>query len=190
MKRGESMSVMATEVETLVRDKVREVRGRGGKVVGLVGFSQGTKVVAGLLKGVEIRRAVGGDAGSDDDWLDFSFALSVCGSYPPPLIPQCATALLASSSAAALSDQEKKEIAEKRIQIPTLHVQGTQDEWHWAGENLIQTHYEVGEGKSEVVEWEMGHYYPVPVEHNEMMKDWLVGQLERVEGRGREKSLV
>ncbi|KAH7382264.1 serine hydrolase FSH [Pyrenochaeta sp. MPI-SDFR-AT-0127] len=178
MKRGESTNAMAPEVEDLVRSTVRKVQSEGGKVVGLIGFSQGTKVVAGLLRGTQLRRALGNDAGSELDWLDFNFALSVCGSYPPPLIPQSVVKKLGSS---ARSADEQNALLLSKITIPTFHVQGTQDEWHWAGKGLIEGHYEVGKG-GELVEWDMGHHYPVPAEESERIRDWMVRQLQAVSG--------
>src|SRR5690242_14191582 len=87
MKSGTGLSVMPPEVESLIRTTIERIRNEGGKVVGLVGFSQGTKLVAGLLRGSEIRRTLGSQ---EEDWLDFEFGLSICGSYPPPLTPQAA----------------------------------------------------------------------------------------------------
>ena len=55
MKAGNSTNAMSPEVEDLVRTTVKRINSSGGKVVGLIGFSQGTKVVAGLLKGTEAR---------------------------------------------------------------------------------------------------------------------------------------
>ncbi|KAF2264872.1 citrinin biosynthesis oxidoreductase-like protein CtnB [Lojkania enalia] len=177
MKRGEASSVMPQEVESLIRNTVTEVFNEGGKVVGLIGFSQGTRVVAGLLKACEIRKEIGGEA---EGWMDFGFALSVCGSYPPPLIPLSAVKLLSSAS---LSDEEKKALREGKIQIPTLHLQGKQDEWEWAGKLLIDGVYEAGEDKSKVLELEMGHHYPTLPEDTERVKDWIFDAWQRSQGR-------
>lgn len=182
MKRGESSSAMAAEVETIVRDAVHSVRANGGRVVGLIGFSQGTKVVAGLLRGSEIRRALiarGESVGADTDWCDFSIGLSVCASYPPPLIPPSVSALL---KASALSEDEQTALVSAKIATPVFHVQGIQDEWKWAGESLIKAHYETGSGEGELVEWEMGHHYPVPAEDSERIRDWILRVLGKTEG--------
>jgi hypothetical protein len=48
-KVGEGPSSMPVEVEDLVRTTVQNIKSKGGHVVGLIGFSQGTRVVAGLL---------------------------------------------------------------------------------------------------------------------------------------------
>lgn len=175
MKRGEASSTMPAEVESLVRGTVSRIRASGGSVVGLIGFSQGTRVVAGLLKGAEIRTALNGPAEVNEelDWLDFSFALSVCASYPPPLVPACASEALAKS---ALGLEEQTAVREGKIGIPTLHVQGAQDEWVGMGKLLIEGSYDVGdESKSRVLELDMGHHYPVQPEDTEKIKDWVFG---------------
>jgi hypothetical protein len=165
---------MAAEVEDVVRNAVQRIRSEGGKVVGLIGFSQGTKVVAGLLKATEIRRALSANGldTSDLDWCDFPFGLSICGSYPPPLLP---------SSILSLTQDEA--LLNRKISIPTLHVLGLQDEFHWAGQELISKWYEVGEGKSVVREWEMGHHYPIKQEETEEIGKWMVEVLRGLEGR-------
>lgn len=177
MKAGTSTSEMSKEVEKLVREAVQKVNSNGGRVVGLVGFSQGTKVVAGLLRGAQIRREIGARG---EEWLDsFHFALSVCASYAPPLLPP---GVLKLPEWQAKSEEEKEKLKGEKIKAPVLHVMGEQDEWKWAGDGLIEGHFEVGEGKSEVETWQMGHHYPQKPEESEHMKDWLVGQLRILEG--------
>ncbi|KAF2875496.1 serine hydrolase FSH [Massariosphaeria phaeospora] len=177
MKSGEGSSAMPLQVESLIRDTVTRVAASGGKVAGLIAFSQGTRVLAGLLKGAEIRRALG--APHDElAWLDFAFAISVCGSYPPPLVPQCAATALEKSG---LGAAEQKAVLEGRIAVPTVHVQGLKDEWHWAGQLLIATCYEVGEEKSRVLEFEHDHVYP-SVEDSKVVAEW-VGQTWKEKGK-------
>lgn len=177
MKAGTSTSEMTKDVERLVRDAVQRINTNGGRVVGLIGFSQGTKVVAGLLRGSQIRRELGSKG---EDWLaNFHFALSVCESYPPPLLPP---SLLKLPEFASKSDAEKEELLNAKITIPVLHVQGEQDEWKWAGDGLIKDHYDVGDGKSVVESWDMGHHYPQRPEESERMHNWLVEQLRILDG--------
>ncbi|KAH7392121.1 citrinin biosynthesis oxidoreductase-like protein CtnB [Phaeosphaeria sp. MPI-PUGE-AT-0046c] len=170
MRSGTSTSLLPPEVEAQLRTRIQSVRGCGGRVIGLIGFSQGTKVVAGLLRASELRKELGL---LEEDWCDFEFGVSVCGSYPPPLVPGWVGQRLG----------EGKEVGEEKIATPTFHVQGKQDEWLWAGNALIENYYEVGEGKSERVEWDMGHHYPVAQEDNEKMAEWMIGVLRKVEAR-------
>ncbi|KAJ4993853.1 oxidoreductase [Stagonosporopsis vannaccii] len=177
MKEGTSTGELSKEVEKLVREAVQRVNSNGGRVVGLVGFSQGTKVVAGLLRGAQIRRELGARG---EEWLDsFHFALSVCASYAPPLLPQ---GVLKLPEYVGKSDEEKEMVLKEKIKMPVLHVLGAQDEWKWAGDGLIGGHFEVGEGMSVVETWEMGHHYPQRPEESEQMRDWLVEQLRVLDG--------
>lgn len=182
-KTGEASGSMAPEVEDLIRSTVTKIQSEGGRIVGLIGFSQGTRVVAGLLKGTEIRRALGEQDRKDLDWLDFDFALSVCGSYPPPLLPSSMLAALESSS---IPPAKQTALVQSKIAIPTLHVQGAQDEWAWAGKLLIEGTYASDEGTSEVSEFTMGHHYPVQAEDTERIKSWVVETYQRT-SEGREK---
>lgn len=177
MKAGTSTSQMSKEVERLVRDAVQRINTNGGRVVGLIGFSQGTKIVAGLLRASQIRRELG--SRGEDYLASFHFALSVCESYPPPLLPPSALKL---PEFASKSDEEKETLLGAKITIPVLHIQGEQDEWKWAGDGMIGDHYEVGEGKSVVESWVMGHHYPQRLEESEMMRVWLVEQLRVLDG--------
>lgn len=185
MKAGEASPHMPAAVEELIASTVPSItraQGGKGKVVGLIGFSQGTRVVAGLLKGAEICRALeaAGEDVSQIGWLGFEFAVSVCGSYPPALIPPAVSAALASSS---LSGEQQKELVESRVSIPTLHIQGREDEWAWAGKLLIEGVYEEGEGKSEVRELAMGHHYPVLQEDSEGIREWVLDTYRRTAER-------
>lgn len=180
MRLGHATNILSAEVEDLIHSSISRIHSSGGKVVGLIGFSQGTKVVAGLLRGLEIRRTLGAAAEDVGDWLDsLVFGVSICGSYAPPLIPESIANALEKSR---LSEQEKKAYLEKKIEIPTFHVQGKSDEWNWAGSGLIDGHYEVGEGKSVRVEWDMGHHYPVTPEENESIGAWMVDTWQKAEG--------
>lgn len=173
---------MTPDVESLIRAAVLKARAEGSRVIGLIGFSQGTKVIAGLLRGSEIRRALvarGEKVDAETDWCDFEIGLSVCASYPPPLVPPSISTLLQSSS---LSEDERAALLGKKIETPVFHVLGKQDEWKWAGENLIAQHYELEKGQGELVEWEMGHHYPVAPEESERIRDWILRVWGKVEG--------
>lgn len=167
---------MAPEVEEIVRETVQRVRSSGSRVVGLIGFSQGTRVVAGLLQACEIRRALGIQG---EDWCDFEFGLSVCPSYPPPIIPPSIAKALSESS---LSAEEQKSLVAKKIEVPSLIVIGKKDEWNWAGQAMIEKHYVVQEGSSsELMECDNGHVYPVLPEESEKMGQWMVEVLKKSE---------
>ena len=170
---------MEPQVHDLIRSTVERTTASGSKVVGLIGFSQGTKVVAGLLKGSELRAALAakGEDVADLSWCDFSLGIMICGSYPPPLFPQDVVDKV--EKAAGLSEVEKKELLEGKISTPVFHVLGTQDEYQWAGQLLIDEFFEVGEGKSEVRKWDIGHHYPVNVEESEEIGAWAVDVMKK-----------
>lgn len=177
MKAGSSTPDLDKEVERLVRSTVSRIHTNGGRVVGLIGFSQGTKVVAGLLRARQIRNEVGARG---EEWLDaFQCAVSVCGSYRPPLLPGCVGKL---PEVQRLGEQERQQVLGRKIQAPVFHVQGERDEWKWAGDGLIEECYEVKQGASEVRVWDMGHFYPTRGEESEEIAEWLVEQLGGLEG--------
>ena len=171
-REGTSTNVLPSEVEDLVRSTVRRIHSSGGQVVGLIGFSQGTRIVSGLLKCAEIVRELKakGEPVDELDWCDWSFALIVCGSFPPPLLAQSITSALQSSK---LSEAEQKKVLEKKMSIPTFHVLGNQDEYKWSANMLLERCYEVAEGKSTVRELDIGHHYPVQQESTDEMATWM-----------------
>ena len=64
--------------------------------------------------------------------------------------------------------------------MPVYHVAGSQDEWKWAGENMLEKHYAFGEGVESVrEELDMGHQYPVKPVENEKIGKWCVEKLAR-----------
>ncbi|KAF1958393.1 hypothetical protein CC80DRAFT_30132 [Byssothecium circinans] len=183
MRSGSGSSTLPPEVEDLVHSTITSVAEKGSRVVGLLGFSQGTRVVAGLLKAAEIVQArAPGDAALA--WLDFRFAVSVCGSYPPPLVPGAAKALVEGEGGGVLAE---------KIKVPTLHVQGEKDEWDWAGKLLVEGSFDVGgdagtgtgTGRgSEVLRLDMGHHYPVKAEDSKKIADWVLSVWKDVGGEG------
>lgn len=167
---------MAPAVEKVVLDAVKEVNSGGGRVVGVVGFSQGTRMVAGILLAKQIFETV--DAKCPDSsleefaWLeDVQFGLSICGSYPPPLLPPS----VYNWAKSVLDTATVDELVKQKITVPCCHVQGRMDEWEWAGRLLIDGCYVQGEGRSLVLELEIGHFYPTRVEDNEGVFGWVRG---------------
>lgn len=169
---GTSTNVLPAEVEELVRSTVRRIHSTGGRVAGLIGFSQGTRIVSGLLKCAEIVKELKAKGESVDelDWCDWAFGIIICGSFPPPLLAQSITSALKSSK---LSEAEQKKIVEKKISIPTFHVIGNQDEYKWSADMLVDWCYEVGEGKSTVRELDIGHHYPVEQQDTDEIAAWM-----------------
>lgn len=176
---------MVPELETLVRDAVAEVRSKGGYVAGLIGFSQGTRIIAGLFKAAQIRKALldAGEKAEGLDWLDFKFGLSVCSASPPPFLPP---SLIDAVKASSLPEEKQNALLEMKVDVPTLHVIGNQDQWRWAGKLLVEAVYGLeGDGKSTVekgkggfYEFQMGHHYPVKPEDTQRIVEWVLGTWE------------
>lgn len=141
-------------------------------MVGLIGFSQGTRVVSGLLKCAEIVKELKakGEPVDELDWCDWNFGLIICGSFPPPLLAQSVTSALKDSK---MSEAEQEKSLEKKISIPTFHVIGKQDEYRWSADMLVERCYEVAEGKSTVRELDIGHHYPVEQQDTDEMAAWM-----------------
>lgn len=172
---------MGGDVVSMIKGEVEKVRAKGGKVVGVVGFSQGTRVVAGLLKGRQVQGELAKEGkGEGLEWLaDIRFGLSVCSSFPPPIVPGEVVEAVGRSG---WSEERKEEVLEAKVTVPVLHVLGAQDEWRWGGQLLIEKVYEMdGEaksvveaGKSGLYVFDIGHHYPVAQEDTEKVADWVV----------------
>ncbi|KAJ4360902.1 uncharacterized protein N0V89_001471 [Didymosphaeria variabile] len=176
------------EVSSLVKSAVANAKARGSEVVGVIGFSQGTRVVAGLLKAAQIRRELLKEGKAEGlEWCDFKFGVSVCSSFPPPLVP---VEVVEAVKKCGLDEARQKEMLEAKITLPAIHMLGKQDEWRWAGKLLIESAYEVEsepkdeveKGKNGVFEFVMGHHYPVQSEDTEKVANWVIGTWEETKG--------
>lgn len=179
---------MLPEVSSLIHAAVTRAQARGSPVVGAIGFSQGTRVVAGLLKATQIYRELAKEGKAQGlEWLDFRFGLSVCSSFPPLVLPE---AVREAVEKAGWEAERREEVMGGRIRVPALHVLGAQDEWAYAGRMLVGSAYEmeveprevVEEGKSGVYKFEIGHHYPVATEDTEKVAKWVVGTWEGLKG--------
>lgn len=105
-------------VAQVIREKLDE---RGGPFIGVLGFSQGARVAAGLL--LEQQEAWHRQGKFTD--IDFHFGILLMASCPP-LLPSFYTAGPASKP----TKEEQEAGAEKyagTISIPSIHVYGRQD---------------------------------------------------------------
>lgn len=182
---GTPAAQMLPELETFIKSEIAKANAKGSKVVGVVGFSQGTRIVAGLMQALQIRKELLEQGkGAELEWLeDVKFGLSMCTSFPPAILPGSAVEAVKSSG---MDESKQKEMLEAKISVPTLHVLGKQDEWRWAGKTLIEAAFDidaepkgnVGKGTSGMYEFEMGHHYPVHAEDTQKVADWIVGTWE------------
>ena len=130
--------------------KVREllkqtIRDDGGDFVGVLGFSQGARMTAGLLAD----QAEGNNAGMPN----FDFGVLLCGGQPPMSLNAAKTPYKAARS------DEHGPIFEHRdfelIDSPTVHVRGTQDPHFEKGKRLAGFFSDKIE-----LEYNMGHHQP------------------------------
>ena len=118
----------------------------GGEFVGLIGFSQGARMVTGLLADQE--------EGENEGMPVWKFGVLLCGSYPPFSL---------SASRKQIVEPEKKdkhgEIREPAvgeiIRVPSVHVRGTKDVHCEKGRRLAKFF-----GDKIEFEFEMGHHLP------------------------------
>ncbi|KAL9124043.1 MAG: hypothetical protein Q9217_006588 [Psora testacea] len=150
-----------------------EAEGRG-EIVGVLGFSQGARMSAGLLADQEEGRA-------DGEMPRFGFGVLLCGSYPPYSLSNAGKSPL---DWAGKRDEHGTLLPprpEEVIHIPSVHVRGLLDPHlekgrrlgrYFAGEEEEEEEGEEewsgygygdrkGDGVTKVVlEFEMGHHLP------------------------------
>lgn len=134
---------------------------QASRVVGVLGFSQGTRVVSGLLRRQEIMEKVAGmevGVGGESDLMGekkraiIRFGVLVCGggglSFRPfDLIPpEYRTKITASLD------------SEEKICIPTVHVHGMQDQIAQKGAELVEAWFD--EKNARVLSVQAGHHFP------------------------------
>jgi len=118
----------------LLEKTLEEQRAKDGRgFVGVLGFSQGVRVGAGLLLEQQVRRR------EDGNGLAFGV---FCNGTRPPLT-------------SGLSEEERREI----IAFPTLHVIGLQDPWRDEGRKMFLEHFDGNLGT--IVEFDIGHRLPL-----------------------------
>ncbi|OCK79790.1 hypothetical protein K432DRAFT_382731 [Lepidopterella palustris CBS 459.81] len=162
--KGEGQNgVMEEQVVKAVMGVIEEVKGKGGEVVGVMGFSQGSRVVAGLLGAQEeMQRRAG--KGETELKTNLKFGVSFMGSYPPPLMP----AALATS----VGENDDKEGEAHRIKTPTLHVQGALDKWSWAGKKMLEECFQPDSVR--LLSVQADHHMPTNAEENDLIKEEIL----------------
>lgn len=130
--------------------------GRG--FVGAIGFSQGAKMVAGLLLEQQVRQRKEGVDGRDG----FLFGVMFNGTTPP--------------LTAGLAEEEKVE----RIKVPSLHVLGRDDPWREAGLELFEKHFDTK--TATLMEFAVGHRLPVLEEHTAKVTSEILNMYREITG--------
>lgn len=136
----------------------RTLRTKGGPWVGVLGFSQGGRLAAGLLLEFQQGKLQGLAEG-----LDFKFGLFFGASYP----------LLLASNGGFLEQSQKEHLVPDEklkgaISIPSVHVMGLQDGVLPMSELLAQC---FDSKTSQVFHFDIGHFMPKDPEHNRKIKN-------------------
>ena len=115
---GQDEGLAQLKVRELLRDSIRR---DGGDFVGVLGFSQGARMVAGLLADQE--------EGENEGMPDWKFAVLLCGSYPPSSLSASRKAV--GGTPKIVKRDEHGEIHEpgiaETIRVPSVHMRGLQD---------------------------------------------------------------
>lgn len=135
-------------VRQVLRDAIRMDEGYGG-FVGVLGFSQGGRMVAGLLADLQ--------EGEDMGLPHWKFGVLLCASHPPLSMsssrPATAKPMGEVDGHGPLREPSEDEI----IHVPTVHVRGTLDPHLEKGRRLVRYFDE----KTRIsMEFVMGHHLP------------------------------
>ncbi|KAL9097644.1 MAG: hypothetical protein Q9163_006328 [Psora crenata] len=134
----------ARRARAQILNVIREGRARGeGEVVGVLGFSQGGRMAAGLLADQEEGRAA-------VEMPRFAFGVLLCASYPPYSLANAAKAPPTQGVLAQRRDEHGTLVPprpDEVIYIPSVHVRGLVDPHLEKGRRLAR--YFAGEEKEE-----------------------------------------
>lgn len=117
---GEDQVPLQIQVRRLLRETMEEDR---GNFVGVLGFSQGGRMAAGLLADQE--------EGENEGMPEWKFGVMLCGSYPPGSLSASRRSLRGGNNEVRIRDEHGEIIREvgvgEVIKVPTVHMRGLQD---------------------------------------------------------------
>ncbi|PBP27624.1 citrinin biosynthesis oxydoreductase CtnB [Diplocarpon rosae] len=113
--------------------------GGEGEWIGVMGFSQGTRVAGGVLLDQQRRREMG--LPEADGELNFRFGIMCMGGAAP-----------------MVSDIVHASYSDSLINIPTLHLHGTKDINYQNGKKMWKTHYEA----NSTTVWDIDYHHAMP----------------------------
>lgn len=139
LRPDESVTHMPPETRKVVSEALVAIK---GDVVGVMGFSQGSRLAAALLWEQEFRRR-NGDVGGKGigDGFNFKFGVLTHGISPP-----------------MTEHIVEEEQHDHMIEIPTLHVVGADDSWAESGRVLFDQYFDKKRAKK--LEFDIGHRLP------------------------------
>ncbi|OJD15723.1 hypothetical protein AJ78_04058 [Emergomyces pasteurianus Ep9510] len=202
IRRGRTQLMPPRTVQLLEKTIREQIERDGRGFVGIIGFSMGGRMVAGLLLEQQQRlleqqqqqqqrlTAANGimnsngngdgndaDPGHDPRAIDeeklFKFAVFICATSPP--ITKLHDLLDHESDGNRERDDK---ITLPQIDIPTLHILGLNDPWFAPGELLATTHF--SPAKRTVRRLDMGHHLPVQQKDNLVLVDGILQMAQEV----------
>jgi len=141
--------------------------GASGEWVGILGFSQGAKVGASILKAQQLQMRNSRRQMQNPAWQTFQFGVLLAGRSP--LVEFSTTTIDTSSNRADLA----------RLAIPTIHVHGMTDTNLHLHRKLLDEHCE--KGSTSVVEWNGGHRVPVTTPVVSMVVDKMLSVFQHTD---------
>jgi pimeloyl-ACP methyl ester carboxylesterase len=148
--------------------------GADGEWVGLLGFSQGAKLSASLLYEQQVQEAVKGKGNAGTSWR---FAILLAGRAPLVSLSEESAGCKALVNAAEISEGfEKVEPGAwdgyKKLELPTVHVHGTQDPGLHLHQRLLNQYCEPS--GTTLVEWDGTHRVPIKSKDVEKIIDAMM----------------
>ncbi|KAK2809720.1 hypothetical protein FQN50_003565 [Emmonsiellopsis sp. PD_5] len=178
-QRGRSQLMPPRTVEVIEEAVRRQVEKDGRGFVGVLGFSMGARLAAGLVleqqqqqqavkkQGVSVQN---GDGDNDVDVPNgerqettFKFSVSICGTFPP---------ITRLHDLIDHEDPARDKITLSQIEIPALHILGLKDPWFTQGELMATTHF--SPATRSVRRLDMGHHLPVQKEDNMVLVNGIL----------------
>jgi hypothetical protein len=151
----------------------------GGEWAGVIGFSQGARVAAGLLllaQQYQQQQQRGRSAlpRIDKALGSLHFGVFLSGTQPPICFPtglsSLQTAVESGCGPPCLEPDDGDEAAPSIITIPTFHVLGLDDPW--LSQNKLLLENVCRAGTATVLEFQGGHHVPVKTAELMRIRDW------------------
>ncbi|KAK2737578.1 hypothetical protein FQN55_001008 [Onygenales sp. PD_40] len=174
-QRGRSQLMPPQTVEVIEEAVRRQVEKDGRGFVGVLGFSMGARLAAGLVleqqqqaaknQGVSVQNGDGGNdvPNGEQQETTFKFSVSICGTFPP---------ITRLHDLVDHEDPARDKITLSQIEIPALHILGLKDPWFAQGELMATTHF--SPATRTVRRLDMGHHLPLQKEDNMVLVNGIL----------------
>ncbi|OJD09768.1 hypothetical protein ACJ73_10099 [Blastomyces percursus] len=173
--RGRTQLMPARTVELLEKTMREQIERDGKGFVGVIGFSMGGRMAAGLLLEQQLRLNAKSTDGNGDvngaEGHGFKFGVFICATSPP--ITKLYDLLDHESG-----DGKGDKITLPQIDIPTLHILGNEDPWVEPGELLATTHF--SPAKRTVHRLDMAHHLPAQPKDNMQLVEGILNMAKEV----------